>query len=103
MSFVHLCYAEPVCSAVQRCLVDGATDTPQAVPCQPLFAQILPPSGNSWCKKPRFAVQSASMTKKTNPQVSVPAPSNAVESSSADPISWTELDPAAQREAEKYD
>lgn len=43
------------------------------------------------------------MTKKTKPQVSVPAPSNAVESSSADPISWTELDPAAQREAEKYD
>src|SRR5690606_4511647 len=38
------------------------------------------------------------MTKKTKPQVSMPASSNA-----ADAASWVELDPAAQREAEKYD
>ena len=43
------------------------------------------------------------MTKKTKPQVSVPASSNAVDSNSAESTSWIELDPAAQREAEKYE
>ena len=43
------------------------------------------------------------MTKKTKPQDSVSAPSNAVDSNSAESTSWIELDPAAQREAEKYE
>ena len=43
------------------------------------------------------------MTKKTKPQASVPAPSTAAGSSFADSASWVEMDPAAQREAEKYD
>ena len=43
------------------------------------------------------------MTKKTKPKASVSAPSNAVDSNSAESTSWIELDPAAQREAEKYE
>lgn len=42
------------------------------------------------------------MTKKTKPQASMPASSKAVDSYSAESTNWIELDPAAQREAEKY-
>ena len=43
------------------------------------------------------------MTKKTKPQASMPASSNAADSHSVGSASWTELDPAAKREAEKYE
>jgi len=43
------------------------------------------------------------MTKKRTPQVPASQPGNAVGPSSAVAADWTSLDPAAQREAEKYD
>src|SRR5690606_12729835 len=43
------------------------------------------------------------MTKKTKPQDSMPASSTAVDSHSAESTSWIDMDPAAQREAEKYE
>jgi ribonuclease R len=43
------------------------------------------------------------MTKKTKPKDSAPAQSNATSRDAIDSTSWVELDPAAGREAEKYD
>src|SRR5690606_30379206 len=43
------------------------------------------------------------MTKKTKPQVSMPASSKAADPHSAGSTSWIDMDPAAKREAEKYE
>ena len=43
------------------------------------------------------------MTKKTKPQASMPASSKAADPHSAGSTSWIDMDPAAKREAEKYE